>query len=189
VADLEPIDEVPAATYYRFPGIAATAPFTVPDTLNEAVKAFQSADPTKRAQFRRAAYWFDRARAASEISTSLSFISLINAIEVLSPNQATDLCELCGKNRAPGPTALFRETVEQYAGKIPDRDALYRVRSSLVHGDKLLLADEASGLAFTPEPAHQRWRYDQAFRVSRAVIVNWLLRADATQGVGSQFGR
>src|SRR5262245_2252557 len=108
---------------------------------------------------------------------SLSYISLINAIDVLAPSGLIDPCPTCVLNRAPGPTTRFRETVERYAGELPERKALYDLRSRLVHGDQILLGDRPSGWGFTPQQEEERSRHELASRVARVVIIAWLFAA------------
>jgi hypothetical protein len=177
VDELEVVTEVPADEYYQRLGISYDRPLEVPDVLRPLADAFREATEPDRERFLRAAYWFDRASSAWYVSASLSYISVINAIEVLTENGAPDPCPTCGLNRAPGPTARFRETVERFAGDVPERDELYRLRSRLVHGDHLLLADGPSGFSFMPYPASERGRQDLALRVSRVVIMAWLFAA------------
>jgi hypothetical protein len=188
VDELEVVTEVPADEYYRPLGISYDRPLEVPDVLGPLADALREVTEPDRERFLRAAYWFDRASSAWYVSASLSYISVINAIEVLTDRGAQDLCPTCGLNRAPGPTARFRETVERFAGDVPERDELYRLRSRLVHGDHVLLADGPSGFSFMPHPAEERGRHDLALRVSRVVIMAWLFAA-AKRDLDNSGGR
>jgi hypothetical protein len=182
VETLDSLREVSAAKYFSLLGIAGGQVLEIPDLLLPLLSAVDAADPTVRERFFRAAYWFSRSGPAWRLSRSLSYISLINAIEVLTPVAGMDACPACGLNRAPGPTARFRDTVERYAGDVPERKELYSLRSRLVHGDQILLSDGPSGWGFTPQSEEERWRHELASRIARVVIISWLFDAVASRG-------
>lgn len=171
---LPALESVPAAHYFNRLGIGVGDVLAVPDITAETVETIARLDPPSREKFFRAAYWFSRSRPAWHVSQSLSYISLINSIEVLADRAGPDPCPTCGLDRAPGPTARFRDTVERFVGDVPGRKELYQARSRLVHGDQLLHADGPEAWAFAPQPSEERDRHGVAQDVARLVILGWL---------------
>lgn len=175
VAEVEPMRLVPDEEYFGRLGISVYQTLELPASLAALLDAVDALQPGDRDRFFRSAYWFSRAGGAWRLSQSLSYICLINAIEVLTPHGVEDRCSTCGLNRAPGPTARFRDFVERYAGDVPDRSRLYAIRSRLVHGDQILQSDQPSGFAFTPHLWEERERHDRAWRVAQTAVINWAI--------------
>jgi hypothetical protein len=78
----------------------------------------------------------------------------------------------------PGQTKQFVDFVDQWvpAAEGADRRKLYRVRSAITHGGKLLRTDLDSPGHYThPEWNEQRGDFDVAQRVARLAGINWLL--------------
>ena len=175
VAEVEPMRLVPDEEYFGRLGTSVYQTLELPASLAALLDAVDALQPGDRDRFFRSAYWFSRAGGAWRLSQSLSYICLINAIEVLTPHGVEDRCPTCGLNRAPGPTARFRDFVERYAGDVPDRSRLYAIRSRLVHGDQILQSDQPSGFAFTPHLWEERERHDRARRVAQTAVINWAI--------------
>jgi len=176
VVEYAPLTEVSSAAYFARPGISHDSILEIPDILIPLLRTLDAVTPAIRERFFRAAYWFGRSTPSWRISRSLSYISLINAIEVLTSVATVDRCPSCGLNRAPGPTARFREIVERHAGSVPERKELYALRSRLVHGDQILVADRPTGWGFnfTPQSAEERHRHELASQIARIVLIGWL---------------
>jgi hypothetical protein len=175
IAGIEPIRLIPGNDYFERRGISVDKTLELPANLAAVVDAVHALPPGDRDRFFRSAYWFSRAGGAWRLSQSLSYICLINSIEVLTPHGVEDRCPTCGLNRAPGPTARFRDFVERYAGDVPDRSRLYQIRSRLVHGDQILQSDQPSGFAFTPHLWEEREQHERARRVAQAAVINWAI--------------
>lgn len=178
VDGLDPLALAPSAEYLRERGITVGDKLEIPDLMPIFCDTLAAASPLTRERFFRAAFWFSRSHRAWRLSRSLSYISLINSLEVLTMRADHDPCPTCGLNRAPGPTSRFRALIEEHAITVPERDRkeLYALRSRLVHGDQLLIGDTPSGWGFTPQDAEERWRHDQASGVARIVLISWLSR-------------
>jgi hypothetical protein len=174
VSCLTRMPEVDDQTYFSRLGVRPGETMEAPEVMRTVPDRFERLRPDDRARLLRSAYWFSRSRRVWPTSTSLSYISIINSLEVLGEPQVADPCPTCGLDRAPGPTARFRNLVEQYAGDVPDRTDLYRLRSSLVHGRHLLGADTPDRIWLHPDEASERDRHDVAERVARIVILGWL---------------
>jgi hypothetical protein len=127
----------------------------------------------------RAAYWLDTANRVWHMSKSLSYLAVINAIETLLPEQGNDPCPCCGLNRSPGSTARFREFLETYATSIEPRTrtAMYRLRSTLVHGHGLHGLDRPRGFGELSPGTMEHWDlHGAALSGARIAILNWLFQ-------------
>jgi hypothetical protein len=175
--DVPKLGVVPRRDYYARGGVGDL--FTeAPDCLTAVFDRFESAEIGVRDQLLRASYWLDTAYRVWHESKSLSYIAAINSLETLLTQPAPDLCPACGRNCAPGPTALFRDFVEKHApDESPaDRAALYRLRSAFVHGGTLHSLDVPGAWgALVPADVAQRELHDAALRVARTAILDWLL--------------
>lgn len=171
---------VPDDEYYARRGIGPSAVLDIPEGLNSSFDRFAQADIAIREALLRSAYWYDLARRGWRVSKSLSFISAVNAIEALFPDEREGhQCPECKRfHDSPGPTARFRTFVETYGSDegAEDRDAIYRVRSDFVHGRALHGLDAPRGWgAMTPQNEWHRDLHDSAVRVARTVIRTWFL--------------
>jgi hypothetical protein len=149
----------------------------VPALLPSLLDRYAAAAPADKDTFLRACYWLSRSRPAARLSMSLAYISVINSVEVLVPDAVRDPCPECGRDRALGPTARFRQLVERYAHGVEGVSQLYALRSKLVHGGALLDLDlPAAWGSLDPDEIEQSDQYGLARRVATAVIINWVLR-------------
>lgn len=146
-----------------------------------------------KSKLNRSLYWYKKSSEAWEISKSISFNCLIQAIEVLTKSEnptekcqekgcdnytyKSNFCDSCGKPvTIAGPTFAFREFIETYAAGIPDniKKEFYNLRSSIAHGSLLMEMDKNSG-NFDAKSHQQRNLYDSAKSVVTVSLVNWLL--------------
>ncbi len=109
----------------------------VPSSLGEDLQQFHSLPPKMANAFVRACYWYALGvQFRSELS--LATVAFSTAIECLLPCLTSSRCKECGKPIGPGPTKLFKQHVKRYGTVIAAlqnrRQALYDVRSALVHG-------------------------------------------------------
>jgi hypothetical protein len=172
------LSSVPDAEYYGRRG--ADDDFDVPASLDAAFARSQEAAPSARERLLRASYWLDSAYRVWHTSKSLSYIATINAVESLIPPGVADPCDCCGRDRSPGPTARFRDFVEEHAGghDAKARGALYRLRSALVHGGGLHALDTPRAWgALTPSDMEHRELHDAALSVAGTAIRSWLSSA------------
>src|SRR6266508_2030767 len=98
VAEIEPIRFVPDGEYFGRLGISVNETLELPANLAALVDAVDALPAGDRDRFFRSAYWFSRAGGAWRLSQSLSYISLINSIEVLTPHGIEDRCPTCGRD-------------------------------------------------------------------------------------------
>jgi hypothetical protein len=109
---------------------------------------------------------------------------MINAIETLFPEREGHTCPACERfHDSPGPTARFRAFVETYAAgeEFEARDAVYNLRSTLVHGLHGLDTPRSWG-ALEPGVEEHRSLHDAAVAVARTAIRKWFLEHASASG-------
>ena len=169
---------LPAQAYYTTNSIRIGEPLSLPDTLTKSLDTFFTLPRKEREQFLAACYWYEQSSRIRSISGSASFVALVSAIEALTSIPESTICLTCGQNKGSGPTQLFAEFIEKF---VPDssatpatRKALYRLRSQITHGDKILLSDRAEwigGFVYSQERS-ESLRLSAAVRIA---LINWLL--------------
>ena len=186
VDDLAPIESVPDTEYYGEIGVS-DRPVAVPEGLGELIQTITQLDDKHLSKLRRSSHWKHVADRVFTFSASASYAATAAAVEALMPSPARcDACNLvlaaqepcpeCGQSSS-GVTEQFRRFVDCYAPGIDksERAALYHLRSSITHGDRLL-AREGEPYGFRHNPAERRERARQmAFaHILQVIIVNWL---------------
>jgi hypothetical protein len=111
----------------------------VPATLFDDLARFDNLPSASKASFLRACYWYAQGLQFRN-QEPIAMISMATAIECLLPAMSGSPCGECSKPTGPGPTKLFRHFLTKYTTLPPGlearRDALYSVRSKLVHGGR-----------------------------------------------------
>src|SRR5690348_12571778 len=115
-----------------------------------------------------------------DISISAAFGALVAAIESLTASgdvhQLT--CPICGgltDHRVPGPTKLFKNFLATYVPGAKNRDAMYDLRSKLVHGGHLVEWDrEIPIMGWTPPGFKEQQQYSDLWRLTCTALRNWL---------------
>jgi hypothetical protein len=181
-SELSPQGELPGITLVdSMPrGIGDCQVLVLPHDLERKLDVFLSLGDYDRDRLLRAAYWLHHAREVWNASKSASFQSTIQAVEALLDDPARrEKCKECGALH-PGPTTLFRQFIDRYAPTREGEDGssrklLYDKRSQLTHGSSLMATDEMAGLGWlSPTPSYE-WRLtDEAQRVCRRAIIEWL---------------
>jgi hypothetical protein len=146
--------------------LAQHTTLVLPTTLGADIDRFHALDRPSRREFLRAAFWHHQARLLHHRSLSASFQALVQSIEVLAAATPTP----------DGARKQFKAFLRDYIhGDWDGADDLYGLRSRIVHGNTLMLADE-EGLGFHPNPraSDERERHLMAEQVSRAAAINWL---------------
>jgi hypothetical protein len=117
----------------------------MPDAIDRDLMTYHALPVDLLRKFNRACYWYSLAVQFNK-EPSLSTVAFATAVECLLPRPSKSSCPSCGKSSAPGPTKLFTEHLRKY-GVLPSslacrRDAIYSVRSALVHGSHAKRTDE-----------------------------------------------
>jgi hypothetical protein len=162
-------------------GISAEQVLVLPVGMARYLDIFMQLDEDDRRKILRAAYWLHYSREVWDLSKSANYQSLIQAVETLiEVPRGQPHCPACNRSIGPGPTKLFIEFIDRFAPKPESaeddgRKMLYRMRSSLTHGDTLLFADVESGFGpHGPQPVYERQLSDQAHSICRRAVVGWL---------------
>ncbi|MFZ0494999.1 MAG: hypothetical protein WBD78_00365, partial [Methylocella sp.] len=182
----DPLPVVRADSYFGDGRARANFPidtFFLPDNFDSLVGAFLKLDNDSRGRFLRSAAAIYMAGELWEISISSCLLACVQAIEILVDRPPPTLCLLCSKDEQPGPTQLFRKSVEKYyrtsyVEQAQMRKNLYRVRSDLAHGRYLFQFDEAPfavnlGATIASDPELEMSR--SALTLAKEGARNWLL--------------
>lgn len=142
-SELTECEVVPSADYY-----STHAPFDgvlrVPSDLRESLSAALALTDESLVRFTRVARWLYQVPGLWRHSQSAAFVALVSALETLVEPAEPQPCNGCGQPvfQISKRFKLFLEThVPGLAAEPRLRDTLYRVRSSLVHGSRLLQRD------------------------------------------------
>lgn len=109
----------------------------IPPSLADDLDRFEALAAGAQTNFLRACYWYSLAIQHRSVH-AIAHVAFAAAIESLLPDMPIAACTCCNKPIGAGPTQLFANHVKRY-GAMPEevtkqRDALYSVRSALVHG-------------------------------------------------------
>lgn len=178
-----PMEVVTDDEYFARLGVDGS-PMTMPACLPGIFDDLEKVSDQVKERFLQSCYWLDRSSASWPVSTSLSYLSLVNSIETLVASGPRQECPHCHKDMSPGPTRLFREFVDRHApdAKGVSRARLYELRSDLVHGEHLLLGDRPGWTGgFEPARLRQDDLRREMYSIARVAIINWF-REQATLG-------
>lgn len=117
----------------------------MPDTIERDLMSYHALPGDLRCKFNRACYWYSLAVQFNK-EPSLSTVAFASAIECLLPRPSKSQCLSCGKPAGAGPTKHFMDHLKRYGVLPPSlisrRDAIYGVRSALVHGSHTKRTDD-----------------------------------------------
>ncbi len=163
-----------------------------PDNLDQLMRLYFSLGGRYKECFHKACHLYCKALDLASESASLSLMSSAMAIEALAnadsdrsrncENCGTpehlEKCDLCGAPRYRA-TTKFKEFIAEYLEQSSEvktfAKRLYEVRSSLAHGG--LLRDDLHDSGFyTNDREEEQQLRRNARRVTRLILINWLLR-------------
>lgn len=187
---LEPLPEIDPSVYYFRWGLVGESRFEVPRNLSELVDGFCALPPTQQDQFIRACYWLEWAGKTYVASRSAAFAALVTSIEaVMGPESGGPACKTCGKPTGKSVRQRFRDLLEELApggaGIETARKELYSVRSTLLHGSRLLPSDYL-GIRPGPGLSDEFHNMHHAQCLVRLVLAKWLAKKAALVSAGSQ---
>ena len=186
--DAAPIPTHDQNLYYSRRATNFGDPFDLPDSFARDVQAFALLDAEKRRRFLRAGQWLMAAHEIRDRHTASWYIAQVAAIESLAHEDVPFVaCPAGGKDLNPGPTARFKDFLERHApgaGTSTQNNALYAVRSGLVHGTALLHHDSPFGFSLLHFATGEREEMDRLSSEVSVAMVNWL-RDQASGNRGS----
>ena len=164
----------PGEFYSRFGYAGTDWKMHRPENLGELFDRFFALPVGDQKNFLTACFWFHHALRVSQDSESASYIALVQAIEALLPSGGSSNCTECGqpKYKLTEQFETFLKTYAANGGGIEQgRKRLYKIRSELSHGKRLLSGD--SGV-------HWNWQdnlvWHELRQTVRITFVNWLMR-------------
>ncbi len=171
-----PINVQSANQYYLdVPGAYA---LTIPSDLTDSLNCFFRKPLELQNRFLRACYWLQQSDYTK--SFSLSFITIVQAIESLLPLATTEgRCSACQREIKSGPTKLFKEFMDEFAPIETEfqneRKRLYEIRSNLTHGNRPpFRSDTRISMGLNPLDADERRHFRNALQAVRIAMRNWL---------------
>lgn len=154
----------------------------VPTDLDESICLYFDLTPPNRAKFDRASFWLNMSSRQWTVSVSSAFASLVTAIESLTDRGATHwvFCKDCNdqaQHEVPGATERFRSFLEKFS---PDtalkdrRSEMYRLRSGILHGSKLMQMDQDLAFGWDPPGWNERELHWDLVALTKTALRNWL---------------
>lgn len=167
-----------AQTYYTENSIGAGEALALPSTFNQSLDTYFALSQDDRKRFLAACYWYQQYGRLWAISRSAAFVALVSAVEALTIQSDSVTCDHCHSKISAGPTQLFAAFIEKFvpnaSATSASRKALYRLRSQITHGDKILLSDRAEWIGGFVSTQEQMEIY-RLHGIVRIAIINWLL--------------
>ena len=177
----EQLEEVEPEAYFATVGHDGKG-LRVPADLDESIQCYVQLSSFHFTKFDRAVYWLDLASRQWNISMSASFAALVSAIESLT--ERGDVhgfeCPVCAKptqHEVPGATRRFKEFLDTHApgaSLAKRRDAMYSLRSGILHGSELMQLDQDRGFGLDPPWWNERELNDELWGLTRVALRNWL---------------
>jgi hypothetical protein len=172
-----PIDYEAAETHVKHWWIEATDRLCLPSNFETLCDTYFALSDEPRSRFLRAAFWLSHADQVRAMSVSAAFSSLVQAVECLAEDVPANPCPECGRDRAPGPTAQFADTMERYGAGLDraSRNTMYQARSRILHGDRLLHSDFMPD-SFTIQAGQmeEEGLFNGGRLATQVVLVGWL---------------
>ena len=165
--------------YYGDSGFTIGEPFQLPDSFEASVERFRQLADEEVSLFLRSAYWLAKCSEVFGQSHSISYVTLVYALEGLVPDAVKiGQCEGCGRDQFDKSISVrFREFLEQYRAGLAkvEVDEIYSLRSAIAHGGGLLPGDrEITGFRFTAEQNEKDDLLRRLHRICEVVLINWL---------------
>jgi len=155
----------------------------VPANFDASICRYLDLSPDRRAKFDRAMFWLDMASREWAVSVSSSFAALVSAVESLTDRGVAhraycDQCQGYCQHEVPGATERFRAFFEQYApgtGLRKRRNAMYALRSGILHGSTLMQLDQDLAFGWDPPYWDERELHEELWGLVRVALRNWLV--------------
>src|SRR5262249_36517836 len=139
-----PLEKRGFLEYYSQPHRSAMDRLEVPDTLEASLDRIGALDEGERRQFAIALAWIEHSSHFGRTSTTAIYPALGIALEALLAVSEPMPCDACGQPRY-AVTLRFREFLEAHVPGLEQhrevREALYKTRSQVVHGQHLFRMD------------------------------------------------
>jgi hypothetical protein len=174
--NLEPLPVLALPEYQSRRGISADETLTIPDTLGESLDRLGALDESRQDQFLRACFWLNHAARVWSMSHSASYAATAQAVEALLPPAKGVFCSACQRSHdEPSIGQRFNAWVQSNVPDEEQRSGLYRLRSNVIHGARLLAFDLRFSWGLDPVATAERSSQDLMWRAARIGLANWLL--------------
>jgi hypothetical protein len=176
------IRSFPTAEYYDSDFFAGDYDLTFPDYAKEYLDKFFSLMGENAKRFNIASSWFSQVNGLWHESSSAALVAVVSAIEALL-EKSQETCKVCGHSKHEI-TKRFKAFLKQHVPRVESQfpeefKAIYKTRSTLAHGDDLLVADLEHWNYFgTPL---QQWQDDfqrNTHYITATALRNWALASE-----------
>ena len=184
---LPQIAGIPTDEYYGPDGVYGRAvgeDFALPIDVDDALDYFDVLPPPQREQFIRASYWATHAVVVRTMSRSAAMVAAMSSVEALASPQESRLGQ---DGEVRDATKAFNDVVRYTLGEeYVKAHGLYDIRSKLVHGSRLLMA-EAEGWGHGPISRQEDMATLFISTVLPVILYNWLRPGVWERIAGSSF--
>jgi hypothetical protein len=177
----EQLEELRPEEYDAYDGYDGKG-LRIPADLDESIYRYTQLSPKNRSKLDLATFWMDVASRQWTTSVSSSFASLVTGIESLTEEGTAHhvYCDKCKRewpHDVPGAGQRFRDFFEKYApgaALSERRNEIYRLRSGVLHGSKLMQLDEDRDFGWDPPGWNERELHRELWSVTKAALRKWL---------------
>lgn len=176
-SEIPRLDRVPYEDYYTARDPDDTT-LRIPSNLEESLAEALAMQGEDEARLTRAMRWLYQSVGLWEHSQSAAFIALVSALESLVEPVSPEPCATCKQPRYLV-SQRFRSFLTEYVPGVDtfpkERDLLYQVRSTLVHGARLLERDlHPTALSFNLRFRRDVQLHEILERITTIALHNWL---------------
>jgi hypothetical protein len=188
------ISRVPADEYYSLQGLAL-GPLSLPNNFEDSLKIASHLSAEQYEKLLIALTSFMMSHNVWHDSRSLSYGSLVAAIEALLPEESPQNCKECGQpsyriiRRFRDFLTIHAPGREQESERKALQDRFYELRSGLTHGSNVLQSDLEPWNFYDRKGHVEDDLHRKLHRVVRSAILNWLWsQKPCTSGCGADAG-
>lgn len=177
ISGVKSIDFIPYKEYYSSTSRNIGSSQTFPDLSSEIFLSFLRLDTNHRYSLCLASYWLGKAYEMNTFSQSISFSTMVTALEVLlEKSGAQSKCQSCGQITGVSVSKRFNSFVDTYCKGVSDEEkkSFYALRSKILHGGGILNFDFGENL-FAPYSVSESHLKRSLFLIAHVALVNWCL--------------
>lgn len=181
------LEEVEPEEYYAKVGHDGKG-LRVPADLDQSICCYMALSEENCVKLDRATFWMEMASRQWDTSMSVSFATLVSAIESLTERGDRHrfncpICQQSTEHEVPGATERFRSIFEKYTpGDTVKglRNKMYDLRSRILHGSELMQLDQDFYSGWHPPGWNERELNNELWGLTRIALRNWLKNPPAT---------
>jgi Apea-like HEPN len=189
VSSFRSIDRIPFQQYYGNLDARRSNVLALPDNVEASLDRALALMPNDWTRFYRACSWFYSSPFTWQECSSSALIALVTAIECMLETKP-ETCPSCHQPKY-GITRSFSDFLRKYFPSIDsfprEKKLLYRVRSELAHGVRMLEQDLEPLWSLTSTHSEERSLQWNAQLIVQVALYNWLWAPAARDSEASGF--